>query len=120
MIASVTDHDTAADTGRALIAAGLLLTSAFVLANDDARLQISPAYGEILSDDIYQRAEGWRQPPLFESEWRPPKPEPKSRIRFGYDSAYEEMRARNAGRDAITSLNLRDPRPAATQFRLEY
>ena len=120
MIAVATRYDTAAGTWRALLATGLLLASAFVLANDEARLKISPTYGEILSDDIYERAEGWREPPIFESEWRPPRTEPKSRIRFGYDSAYEELRARNAPRDSGRSLNLRDPQPAATQFRLEF
>ena len=71
MIAVATRYDTAAVTWRALLATGLLLASAFVLANDEARLKISPTYGEILSDDIYERAEGWREPPIFESEWRP-------------------------------------------------
>ena len=120
MIAVVTRYDTAAGTRHALIATALLLVSVLVLANDEARLEISPTYGEILSDDIYERAEGWREPPMFESEWRPPRTEPKGRIRFGYDSAYEELRARNASGNSGRSLNLRDPRPAATQFRLEF
>ena len=94
-------------------------SGAALLANDDARLEIAPTYGEILSDEIYERAEGWREPPMFESEWRAPKPEPKSRIRFGYDSAYEEVRARDAARYSTKPPKLRDPRPA-TLFRLEY
>ena len=104
---------------RTLIAIGVLLSSAFVLANDDARLEISPTYGEILTDDIYERAEGWRKPPMFESEWRAPEPEPKSRIRFGYDSAYEEVRARDAARFSTRPQRLRDPQPS-TLFRIEF
>lgn len=115
-----TVQDIGSGTKRALIMTGFLLASAFVLANDGARLEISPTYGEILSDDIYERAEGWREPPMFESEWRAPEPQPKSRIRFGYDSAYEEVQARNAAGYSTTPLNLRDPLPAATQFRLEF
>jgi len=103
---------------RWLVASGVLFVSALVLANDNARLTISPTYGEILTDDIYERAEGWREQPMFESEWRAPKPEPKSRIKFGYDSAYEEVRARE---NAISSrpMDMRD-RPPTTQFRLSF
>jgi hypothetical protein len=104
---------------RWLVASGALLISAFVFANDNARLTISPTYGEILSDDIYERAEGWREQPMFESEWRAPKPEPKSRIKFGYDSAYEEVRARENAMSSSRPMDLRD-RPPATQFRLNF
>lgn len=120
MIAVESVHDAGQGTRRALITTGFLLASAFVLANEDARLEISPTYGDLLSDEIYERAEGWREPPMFESEWRPPASEPKSRIRFGYDSAYEEVRARNAADYSTKPLSLRDPQPAATQFRLEF
>ena len=104
---------------RWLFASGVLLASAFVLANDNARLTISPTYGEMLSDDIYERAEGWREQPMFESEWRAPKPEPESRIKFGYDSAYEEVRAREDAKYSSRPMDLRD-RPPATQFRLSF
>lgn len=104
---------------RWLVASGVLLTSAFVLANDDARLEISPTYEEILSDDIYERAEGWREQPMFESEWRAPKTEPKSRIEFGYDSAYEEQRARDAAKYSSRPMDLID-RPPDNQFRFRF
>jgi hypothetical protein len=104
---------------RWLVASGVLFASAFVLANDNARLTISPTYGEMLSDDIYERAEGWREQPMFESEWRAPKPEPKSRIKFGYDSAYEEVRAREDAKYSSRPMDLRD-RPPAAQFRFSF
>jgi len=101
-----------------LIAAGILLTSALVLANDAARLEIPPGDGEILSDDIYERAEGWRQP-VIEDEWRTSKPEPSSRIRFGYDSTYEELRARDRAKYSNTRTEFLD-RPPANQFQLRF
>jgi hypothetical protein len=90
-----------------------LLLSAIVVAQDGARLEISPESGELLSDEIYREAEGWRQPPMFESEWRAPRREEPSRIRFGFDSAYEAARARE---DALSPASQRDvdlhePRP---------
>jgi hypothetical protein len=56
---------------------------------------------------------------MFESEWRAPKPEPKSRIKFGYDSAYEEVRAREDAKYSSRPMDLRD-RPPAAQFRLSF
>jgi len=104
---------------RWLIASGVLLASAFVLANDDTRLEVPPAQGEILSDDIYERAEGWRELPTLEGGWREPKPQPKSRINFGYDSTYEELRARDDTGYSSKPLTVREPVPS-TQFRLGF
>ena len=103
---------------RWLIASGLLLW-AIVLAAEDARLEISPTYGEILSDEIYERAEDWREPPMFESEWRATQPQKQGRIKFGYDSAYEELRARESVRSSSRPLDLRDPKPN-TLFRFSF
>lgn len=101
------------------ITCGVLLISFIVLAKDDSRLELAPAYSEILSDDIYESAEGWRKPPMFENEWRAPKPKEKSRIKFGYDSVYEEMRSREDARSSNNSFDLRDPKPN-TLFRFEF
>jgi len=103
---------------RWLFTSGMLLW-AIVLAAEDGRLEISPTYGEILSDEIYERAEDWREPPKFESEWRTTQPQKKGRIKFGYDSAYEEIRAREDDLSSSRQLNLRDPKPN-TLFRLEF
>lgn len=104
---------------RRMLSVGVLLASAIVIAREAPRLQISPDEGALLSDEIYEQAGDWRAPPMFESEWRAPKPEPRTRIRFGYDSAYEEHRMRDhaVGQDRRPSL--RDPQPS-TLFRLEF
>jgi hypothetical protein len=102
-----------------VIGAGVLLLSAMVLASNDDRLVISPADGQLLTDEMYERAEGWREPPMFESEWRAPEPEPRTRIRFGYDSAYEELRARDPINNSFVGTNLGEPQPN-TLFRMEF
>jgi len=104
---------------RRLTATAVLMASAFVLANDNDRLVISPTDGEILSDDIYERAEGWREQPMLESEWRAPRQESKSRIKFGYDSAHEELRARDDTKYSVKPTELRD-RPPADQLRFSF
>ena len=104
---------------RWLIASSVLLISAFVLAEGNARLEAPPLYDQILSDEIYERAEGWREPAVEEDEWRTSRPEPKSRIRFGYDSAYEELRARDETRYSSKPINQRDIQPS-TQINLGF
>jgi len=90
-----------------------LALSAIALAQDGARLEITSESGELLSDEIYREAEGWREPPMFESEWRAPRKEEPSRIRFGYDSAYEAARAREDAMQPTTQrdVDLHEPRP---------
>lgn len=102
-----------------ILLSAALLASAMVIAQDDPRLEISPTYGELLSDEIYEQAEGWRAPPMFESEWRAPKPQEQGRIRFGFDSAYEELQARDYDRYSSRQTNLRQPRPN-TLLRLQF
>lgn len=97
----------------------LLLTAAAIVIADDPRLQIDSGYGEILTDDLYEQAEGWREPPMFESEWRAPRKEEPSRIRFGFDSAYEEMRARERSPSMGDQRNL-DMTEPATLFRWNF
>ena len=104
--------------GPVLLSAALL-ASAMVIAEGDPRLEISPTYGDLLSDEIYEQAEGWRAPPMFESEWRAPRPQEQGRIRFGFDSAYEELQARDSDRFSSRQTNLRQPRPN-TLLRLEF
>jgi len=104
---------------RRLVASGVLLASAFVLAEGNTRLEAPPLYDQILSDDIYERAEGWREPAMDGEEWRTSKPEPRSRIRFGYDSAYEELRARDETRYSSKPINQGDVQPS-TQINLGF
>ena len=68
---------------------------------------------------IYNRASGWRKPQEFDSEWRPEKQEQQSRIQFGYDSVYEEMRARDNDYSLDTGSGL-DDRPQNTQFKIGF
>lgn len=96
-----------------------LLASAIVIAQEDPRLRIAPGESLLLSDEIYEQAGDWRAPPMFESEWRAPAPEPRTRIKFGYDSAYEAARMRDQARDQTRRSTLREPKPN-TLFRLEF
>ena len=104
---------------RRTLAAGVLLLSAMVIAQEDPRLQVAPDEGLLLSDEIYEQAEGWRAPPMLEESWRAPATEPRARINFGYDSAYEDARMRDYGLDRGRRSNLREPTPS-TLFRLEF
>jgi hypothetical protein len=73
-----------------------LLFSLVVLAEKNARLDIVPTDDDDrLTDEIYNSATGWRTATVYENEWRRGTEPPASRIQFGYDSAYEEMPARN-------------------------
>jgi hypothetical protein len=91
-----------------------------VLAGNAERLDISPDYDEERhSEEIYNSASGWRTPPEIEREWRPEEQERKSRIQFGYDSVYEEMRARDKDFSLDTGSGL-DDRPRNTQFKIGF
>lgn len=105
--------------GRWAFAGSGLLLSAIVFAGNSAQLVISDSDGQLLSDEMYERAEGWRRPSVFEPDWRAPEPEQRSRIRFGFDSAFEEVRARDPFNNKFTQTNLGEPQPN-TLFQLEF
>lgn len=96
----------------------VLLASAIVLAQEDPRLQVEAGERLLLSDEIYEQAEGWRAPPMIEEPWRAPKREPRARINLGYDATYEDARLRDYGLNQTRRSNLREPTPS-TLFRLE-
>jgi hypothetical protein len=105
---------------RWLIGLSVMLFSLVVLAENDARLEISPAYDDDrVTDEIYSSTSGWRRPPEYESEWRPEKQQQESRIQFGYDSVYEEMRARDNDYSQNTGFGLKD-RQQNTQFKIGF
>jgi len=107
-------------SSRWLIGLSVLMFSLVVLAENAGRLDISPAYDDYrLTDEIYNSANGWRKPPEYESEWRPEKQKQESRIQFGYDSAYEEMRARDNAYSLDTGLGLID-HPQNTQLKISF
>lgn len=103
-----------------LIGLSVILYSIVAFAESANRLDISPAYDDDrLADQIYNSASGWRTPPEYESEWRPEKQKQESRIQFGYDSAYEEMRARGSDYTLNTGLGIKD-QPQNTQFKIGF
>jgi hypothetical protein len=107
-------------SSRWLIGLSVMLFSLVVLAENAARLDISPAYDDDrLTDEIYDNATGWRKPPAYESEWRPEKQKQTSRIQFGYDSAYEEMKARDSNDSLNTGLGSIDSRQN-TQLNISF
>ena len=120
MILAMDPATEAGCSGRWLIGLSLMLFSIVVLAQNATRLNISQAYDDDrLSDEIYSSAGGWRTPPEYESEWRPEKQKQQSRIQFGYDSAYEEMRARGNDYTLNTGLGLKD-HPQNAQFKIGF
>ncbi len=107
-------------SSRWLIGLTVMLFSLVVLAESTARLEISPAYDDYrLTDEIYNRTNGWRKPPEYENEWRPEKQQQESRIQFGYDSTYEEMRARGNDYSLDTGLGVID-HPQNTQLKISF
>jgi hypothetical protein len=105
---------------RWLVGLSVMLLSFVVLAENTSRLEISPAYDDDrVTDEIYNSANGWRKHPEYESEWRPERQTQGSRIQFGYDSAYEEMRARGNDYTLDTGLGLKD-QPQNTQFKISF
>lgn len=102
------------------IGLAVMLFSIVVLAENTARLDISPAYDDYrLTDEIYNNANGWRTPPESDNEWRPENQEQTGRIRFGFDSAYEEMRARGNDGSLNTGSGLED-HPQNSQFKIGF
>jgi hypothetical protein len=105
---------------RWLLGLSVTLFSLVVLAENTAQIDISPAYdGDRQADEIYSNASGWRTLPAYENEWRPEMQQQESRIQFGYDSAYEEMRARDRAFSQDTGQGLTD-RPQNTQFKIGF
>ncbi len=96
------------------------LTSFVVLADSGDLLRLTPAYNtEQLGEEIYDSMDEWRMPPAYDSEWRSEKPRQESRIKFGYDSAYEEMRARGYDNSLYTGSNHGEPVPSS-QIRISF
>lgn len=97
----------------------MTLLSFVVLAETADQLVLSPAYDPLQIEEIYASARDWRRPPAYESEWRPETQEQKSRIYFGYDSAYEEMKSREYNQGMFSGPDFAEPMPNS-QFRIEF
>jgi hypothetical protein len=105
---------------RWLISLPVVLFSLVVLAENSARLDILPTDDDDrLTEEIYNSATGWRTPAASENEWRRETPQPGGRIQFGYDSAYEEMRARDNNYGLDTTSGGID-HPQNTQLRISF
>jgi len=106
---------------RLLVWLGFLLASTIILAETGNRLELPPMYDEIIPEEIYQSAGGWREPPRAEYDWRASEKKKEGRIKFGYDadSVYEQMRARQNDYFVTKQIELSDPKPN-TLFRLEF
>jgi hypothetical protein len=120
MILATVPATEARTSGRWLIGISVMFFSFVVLAGNSGRIDISPAYDDDrLADEIYSNSSGWRKPPEYEREWRPEQQQQESRIQFGYDSAYDEMRARDSVYSQDTGMGLTD-RPQNTQFKIGF
>ncbi|MCH8976300.1 MAG: hypothetical protein IH909_01605 [Proteobacteria bacterium] len=108
---------------RQLVWLSFLLASTIILAETGDRFELPPMYDEIISEEIYHSAGGWREPSPTENDWRAaPKKNEEGRIKFGYDaeSVYEQMGARQDDYFATNQTGLSEPKPTNTLFRLEF
>ena len=101
------------------IGLGVMLFSLVTMAENTGEPGVSTAHDQRVVDEIYSSAGDWRNPVVDESDWRPEAEEQKSRINFGYDSAYEEMLTREGSKDMYTGPDLEEVRPN-TQFRTKF
>jgi hypothetical protein len=110
-----------AQTGsRWFIGMTVMLFSLVVLAGNPAQIDISPVYDDDrLVDEIYSSSNGWRTPPAYEREWRPETRKQESRIQFGYNPAYQEMKARGSDYSPDAGPGLND-QPQNTQFKIGF
>jgi hypothetical protein len=98
----------------------LLLSSLVVLAQNSAHLELLPGDDdEHLTDEIYNSTPEWRTPTAYENGWRRGEQQPASRIQFGYDTAYEEMRASDSRYGMNNGLGGID-HPQNTQLRISF
>jgi hypothetical protein len=107
-------------SGRWLSGLIWLFFSLVVMAENSAHLDILPSDADDLQTDaIYNSATGWRTPAAYENEWRRGAARPAGRIQFGYDSAYEQMRASGNNHDLDSGLGGVD-HPQNTQLRISF
>ena len=101
------------------LAIWVMLALAIVIARDDEGLDAPPALDYSMTDEIYEQAEGWRSSSGTDDNWREPEIQPRARVHFGFDSAFEEKQMRSVSYDETRFSNLREP-TANTQFRIDF
>ena len=110
---------------RLLIWLGFLLASTIIVAETSNQADLPPSYDDVITEEIYDDAGGWREIKPVEKEWRapPPKKEKQGRIRLGFDAdtSYRQMGdlPRN-DYNAPQQSGLNERKPTNTIFRMEF
>ncbi len=99
---------------RQLAFMSLSLASAIVLAQTVDRLDPQANFDDRVTDEIFDSAGQWRQPPPVENPWRsiPDETVQDRRFHFGADSAYEEMQYQSNDRYRTKGSLYDDYRPS--------
>jgi hypothetical protein len=103
-----------------------LLLGCFVSRADPAKeldLSLDLDINQQYIEEIIVTAEPWREPrPRPEDdEWRAKTPTIETGpVTWGYDSAYDEMRAQRERDLYMTFPDLRDPQPTSTVFQVKF
>ena len=113
---------------RMLVWLCFLLASTIILAENGSQIELPAMYDEIISEEIYRSAGGWRESKPVENNWRaPPKKQKEGRIKLGYDteSGYKYMGEKPYHKEqedysASKRTGLSEPGPTNTQFKLEF
>lgn len=103
--------------GHVVVLFGIISITLIAQAAD--RLIVSPDYESLISDGVYEDSQNWRQPNDDELGWRQQQQQKESRIKFGYDPTYDEMRARKSQESSSSSFGYEQTKPSSL-FRLEF
>ena len=105
-----------------------LLASTIILAENGSQFKLPAKYDDLISEEIYRSAGGWRESKPVENDWKaPPKKQKEGRIKYGYDteSGYKYMGEKPYHKEqedysASKRTGLSEPGPTNTQFKLEF
>lgn len=111
---------------RLLVWLGFLLASTIIVAETGNQPDLSPNYDDVITEQIYDDAGGWRETKQpVEKEWRapPPKRKKQGRIKLGFDpeTSYRHM-GDSPNRDIYIPKQdgLGERKPTNTIFRMEF
>ena len=118
MVISATKNMSVID-GRCLLSVLLLLVWAVAFAQPDSeQTEMSAKYvDELIEEIVVSAEEEWRKLPEDDHQWRQPELKPKTKMELGYDSVYEELRAREGNADK--QFDFQDPQTTSL-FRLRF
>ena len=83
------------------------------------QLIVSPNYESLIADGVYEDSKNWRQPQDDEYGWRQTEKSKQSRITWGYDPAYEAMRAKKSEDFSSKSFGYEQTKPSSL-FRIDF